>query len=172
VLNFLSQYGKVKVLSNGKIRVLHAQPALISVGTSTAYIKKITRTVTEGEITLDIETSSVFEGILVGIIPYITETQDIILQVFPIKTDILELKTVNFERGSYSLTLPKVSLREMSSIIKTKSNNLVVLGGLILRKKGGREERLNLPIISKLMRASKDYSDRTELVILIKVQAE
>ncbi len=176
ILNFLGKYGKIKILSNPKIRVLHAQPALISVGSSIAYVKKIEKeSSTEGgttTTTLTIDTSSIFEGILLGITPYITEDNQVILQIVPIKSDILELEKAQFEGGDYFVTLPKVNLREMSSIIKTKPGDLVVIGGLILEKKSNNENRLEIPILDKIFRKKENSSSKTELVILIRVKVD
>jgi len=176
ILSFLGKYGKVKILSNPRIRVLHAQPALISVGTSIGYIKKIEKeTSSESGTTttsMTVDTSSLFEGILLGITPYITENNQVILQIVPIKSDILELEKAQFEGGSYFVTLPKVNLREMSSIIKTKPGDLVVIGGLILEKKENNEKRVEIPIIDKIFRKKQNYSSKTELVILIRVKVD
>lgn len=87
ILNLLKEYGELKVISNPKIRVLHSQPALISVGTSQAYIREFKRDVTTGTttstITYTTQTSSVFDGILLGITPYITEEDQIFFTLFP-----------------------------------------------------------------------------------------
>jgi MSHA biogenesis protein MshL len=64
-LNALEEFGNIKVLSNPRVRVTKSQPALISAGTNTSYIKeiKITTTTTEGGTTIttpEVEIGSIF----------------------------------------------------------------------------------------------------------------
>jgi len=176
VLNFLAQYGKLRIVSNPIVRVLNNQPALISVGTSIAYIKKIEKqTTSEGGATstsMTIDTSSLFQGILLGITPHVTANDTVILQVVPIKSDILSLDKAEFENGDYFVTLPKVNLREMTTLIKTKPGDLVIIGGLILEKKGNNENRLEIPLLDRIFRSNQLTSSKTELVILIRVRVD
>ncbi|MFN3505754.1 MAG: hypothetical protein ACK4Y7_06095, partial [Caldimicrobium sp.] len=172
LLNLLKEYGELKVVSNPKIRVLHSQPALISVGTSLSYIKEIKREVPTGvqqtTITYTAQTSSVFEGILLGITPFIAEEDEIILHIVPIKSDLIELKDVSFG-ADYRITLPKVNLREMTSIIKARPNDLIVIGGLILDKSKDTERKIAIPLLGDLFKHSLKDSKNSELVILIRV---
>ncbi len=172
ILNLLKEYGELKVISNPKIRVLHSQPALISVGTSQAYIKEFKREATTGTatsvITYTTETSSVFDGILLGLTPYITEEDQIFLHIVPIKSDIVELKDVRFG-ADYFITLPKVNLREMTSIVKAKPNDLIVIGGLILDRDKTTERKVAIPLLSEIFKSSVNEGRKAELVILIRI---
>jgi type II secretory pathway component GspD/PulD (secretin) len=51
LLNLLKQYGELKILQNPKLRVLHSQPAIISVGTTFSYIRELKREITTGTTT-------------------------------------------------------------------------------------------------------------------------
>ncbi len=172
LMNFLKQYGELRVISNPKIRVMHSQPALISVGTTYSYIKEFQRNVASGAgggatETYTTTTSSIFEGILLGITPYI-EDEEIFLHMVPIKSDLVDLKNVQFG-GIYYINLPTVNLREMTSIIKVKPNDLVILGGLILEKDRGTERKLGIPILSEIGKRNIYEGKKSELVILIRV---
>ncbi len=172
ILNLLKEYGELKVISNPKIRVLHSQPALISVGTSQAYIREFKREVTSGAttstITYTTQTSSVFDGILLGITPYITEEDQIFLHIVPIKSDIVELKDVRFG-ADYFITLPKVNLREMTSIVKARPNDLIVIGGLILDRDKTTERKVAIPLLSELFKSNIHEGKKAELIILIRI---
>ncbi|MFN3407167.1 MAG: hypothetical protein ACK40E_05485, partial [Caldimicrobium sp.] len=172
LLKLLREYGELKVISNPKIRVLHSQPALISVGTSRSFIKEFKKEVqqgqTPGSVTYTTQTSSIFDGILLGITPYIAENEEIILHIVPIKSDLLELRDVRFG-DSYFITLPSVNLREMTSIVKVKPNDLIIIGGLILDRKRATTREVGLPIISDIFRSSQGTTENSELVILIRV---
>lgn len=173
LLNLLKEYGELKVISNLKVRVLHSQPALISVGTSQSYIREVKRdiispTTTTSTVTYTTQTSSVFDGILLGITPFISGDDEIFLHIVPIKSDLVELKDVRFGEN-YFITLPRVNLREMTSIVKAKPNDLIVIGGLILDVDRARERRIAIPILSELFRSNVKSSRKAELVILIRL---
>lgn len=166
LINLLKEYGELKIISNPKIRVLHSQPALIGVGTTQTYISKLLSHANATHPSP--ETSSVFDGILLGITPFITDEDDIILHIVPIKSDLVELKEVKFG-ANYFITLPRVNLREMTSIIRARPNDLIVLGGLILDKDSAIERRIAIPILSDLFRSITRDTRRAELVILIRL---
>lgn len=150
ILNLLREYGELKVISNPKIRVLHSQPALISVGTSQSFIKEVKRDVTAqvGTTTVQytVQTSSIFDGVMLGITPFIAEDDEIYLHIVPIKSDLVDLREVKFGTD-YIITLPAVNIREMSSIIRVKPNDLIVIGGLILDRSKNQDKKLGVPIL-------------------------
>lgn len=174
ILNILKKYGELKVISKPKLRVLHSQPALISVGTSFSYIKEFKREISSSTtggapvVTYTTQTSSVFDGILLGITPFISEDDEIFLHVVPIKSDLVNLRDVKFG-DSYFITLPTINLREMTSIVKAKPNDLIVIGGLILDRKSGLEQKLDIPVLSELFKNTEREEKKVELVILIRL---
>lgn len=172
ILNLLKQYGELKILQNPKLRVLHSQPAIISVGTTFSYIKEVKREVPTGgptsTVTYTTQTSSVFDGILIGIVPYLTENNEVYLHIVPIKSELLDLKDVRFG-PDYTITLPTVNLRELTSIVRSKPGDLVVIGGLILDKDKNAEKRLAAPVLDRVFRMQTGSSKLAELVIIIRV---
>ncbi|MEN3039674.1 MAG: type II and III secretion system protein, partial [Candidatus Kryptonium sp.] len=66
-------------------------------------------------------------------------------------------------------TLPRINLREMTSIVKAKPNDLIVLGGLILDRDRGIERKVNIPILSEIFKTQQVDSRKAELVILIRL---
>ena len=170
--NLLKQYGELKVLQNPKIRVLHSQPAIISVGTAFSYIKEVKRNVETGTtnptVTYTAETSSVFEGVLLGVVPYLSNTDEIYLHIVPIKSELVGLRDVRFG-ADYFISLPTVNLREMSSIVKAKPGDLIVIGGLILDKQKNTERQLALPLLDNIFRTQTGSGKVSELVIVIRL---
>jgi len=175
VLNLLKQYGELKVLQNPKLRVLHSQPAIISVGRTVSYIREVKSNIltgtTTGVITYTTQTSSVFDGLLLGIVPYLSENQDIYLHIVPIKSELVDLKDVRFG-GDYFITLPTVNLREMSSIVKARPGDLIVIGGLILDRQRNTERRVAIPLLDNIFRSQEGGSQLSELVIVIRVMVD
>jgi len=176
LLNLLKQYGELKVLQNPKLRVLHSQPAIISVGTTFSYIREFKReittgTTTTGVITYTTQTSSVFDGVLLGIVPYLSENDDIYLHIVPIKSELVDLKDVKFG-ADYFITLPTVNLREMSSIVKARPGDLIVIGGLILDKQRNTEKRVAIPLLENIFRSQAGSGKLSELVIVIRLMVD
>ena len=176
VLNLLKQYGTLNLLSNPRLRVIHGQPALISVGRSVEFVKEITRELVTAEqvayVQISVITSSIFDGVLLGVTPYITEENGILLHVVPIKSDIISLRREDFGQDT-SVTLPEVNLREATSIIKVSPGDIIVLGGLILEKESVNEKKIagfgEIPILGNLFKREQKTTQKTELVIIIKV---
>lgn len=176
ILNLLKQYGSINLLSNPRLRVIHGQPALISVGRSVEFVKQIERELITAEqvarVQISVTTSSIFDGVLLGVTPYISEEGEIILHVVPIKSDIISLRREDFGEDT-SVTLPEVNLREITSIIKVKPGDVIVLGGLILEKESLNERKIaglgDIPVLGNLFKREQKTSQKTELVIIIRV---
>lgn len=178
VIDALSTYGDARVVSNPTLRVKHSQPALISVGTSFTYIKTVTVTrssgIVDGTNSTEVETSSVFDGLILGVIPFIEDDQHLTLQVNPIKSDVDEQSLIAIDLGeNISVSLPEVDVKELSTVIGLKSNDTIVLGGLIDRVKGNVSKGFPIfeaiPFLGQLVREDYKISDNKELVVILKV---
>ena len=179
VVNALRSFGNARIVSNPSIRAKHAQPAMISVGTSYTYKKSITTsTETSGTTdtdTTEVETSTVFDGLILGVIPFIENNENITLLINPIKSDVdassLELESIG--RGSDSISLPQVNIKEISTTIGVHDNDVIILGGLIDKRTIKTEQRMpvlsEIPLIGQLVRKEYESQEFRELVIVLKV---
>jgi MSHA type pilus biogenesis protein MshL len=177
ILRMIENYGTVNIISNPKIRAMHGQPALISAGTSIAYIKSIKRetTVTAGteirETTVD--TSAIFDGLVFGVIPYVDQDGSIILHLVPIKSDVVALTEKTIENNT--ITLPTVNLRETSTVVKVRPEDMVIIGGIILDKRKESNSRVpilgRIPGIGALFGQKTDSREKVELIILLRARA-
>jgi type II secretory pathway component GspD/PulD (secretin) len=113
----------------------------------------------------------VFDGVLLGIVPYLSDNEDIYLHIVPIKSELVELKDVKFG-VDYSITLPTVNLREMSSIVKARPGDLIVIGGLILDRQKNTERRVAIPLLEDIFRSQVGESKLSELVIVIRLMVD
>lgn len=172
-LDALKTFGESKVVSNPSIRSKHGQPAIISVGTSITYIKskekESSSTSSTTSDTTTIETSNVFDGLILGLIPFIDENDKITLLINPIKSDV---ETSSLELVD-TISLPKVNIKELSTTISMNNNETVILGGLIDKRKSN--EKSSVPILSKIpvlgYLFQYDFNDEEarELVIILSV---
>jgi MSHA type pilus biogenesis protein MshL len=175
-LNALKTQGNTKVLSNPKISVLNGQPAMISVGKNITYVDKIT--VTKGTAdspgdTFAPETASVLSGVGLGLTATILDNNEIILNLIPITSelvgDVVQYKT--FADGS-SVGLPVVNIREMSTTVRVKDGDMLVIGGLIsdMNDQTGNFAPVlgEIPLVKYLFGHEEKVKNKRELIILLK----
>jgi MSHA type pilus biogenesis protein MshL len=175
-LNALKGQGNTKILSNPKISVLNGQPAMISVGKNITYIDKIT--VTKGTTdspgdTFAPETASVLSGVGLGLTATILDNNEIILNLIPLTSelvgDVVDYK--EFEDGS-QVGLPVVNIREMSTTVRVKDGDMLVIGGLISdtnEDKGSFAPVLgDIPMVKYLFGYEVKEKNKRELIILLK----
>ncbi|RLB32789.1 MAG: pilus assembly protein MshL, partial [Deltaproteobacteria bacterium] len=180
-LNALRTFGDAKIVSNPSIRAKHGKPALISVGTSISYKKSVTTTTsastTTTEESTDVEVSTVFDGLILGLVPFIEENGGITLLINPIKSDVDPDSIVPVSvtsNSADSISLPKVSIKEISTTIGVHSGDVIFLGGLIDRKRQTEEKGVpflsSIPLLGYLFKNESMRDETRELVIVLRVQ--
>ncbi|MGD9211376.1 MAG: pilus (MSHA type) biogenesis protein MshL [Desulfobacteraceae bacterium] len=179
-IDALQTFGDAKVISNPTIRSKHGRPAIISVGTSFTYKKSVettsSSTATEESETTQVEVSTVFDGLILGVIPFIEENNSISLLINPIKSDVdrssLEPELVANNSGQ-SISLPEVSIKEISTTISLHNNDVVMLGGLIDKRKSSEKKSVpiisSIPILGYLFKDDIEVEETRELVIILTV---
>ncbi|MBF0426280.1 MAG: pilus (MSHA type) biogenesis protein MshL [Magnetococcales bacterium] len=179
-VNMLKQYGDVHTISNPSIRARHGQPSMISVGQSQAFVKQIKTTFTQATggtgatvPTSDVTQDSVFQGLVVGIVPFIDAQGRITLSIHPVKSDVDLSGTQSVDGGNNTITLPKVSLKEVSTSLRIESDDTVILGGLISKSRSsvrtGVPVLSEIPLFGRLFTSNSDSDVVSELVIMLRV---
>ncbi len=179
-LNLLRTFGNVKVLSNPSIRVRNNSPALLSVGTSNRFISKSSVTVTNpgggaATTTADVQTDSVFAGIVVGVVPFISDRGNVDLMIHPMQTEVdaasLQLLDVG---GGNRVTLPKVSYKGMTTTLNIKDGDTVILGGLIDQNSSSNDSGMpglsDVPVVGRAFGAQGSANRSRELIMVLKVK--
>jgi len=184
LLKALQTQGNVNVLSNPRVSLMNGQTAMLSVGRNTNFISRVqtttsTSAASTGVVTFTIETSSILSGLIIGIVPYINSDGNVSMTITPIVTDLISLEekalgTVG--TNNVSLSLPTVDLREMSTTVRVKDGEMIIIGGLINRKESDRESGVpflsKVPMIGSLFKTTEKVEQRTELVIMLKPMVE
>jgi MSHA type pilus biogenesis protein MshL len=172
----LQTFGNVKVVSNPHVRARHGQPALFTSGTSENYVRSVTRQEEDGQVTYTVDVASVFDGILLGVVPFINNENEADLQIFPIKSqvdpDSLTLRDVTGD-GS-KITLPKIEIKNVSTNVKVHNNDTIILGGLIDKTTGKTDQEVpglgRIPVLGWLFKG-KNYTEQVrELVIIMTIR--
>jgi len=181
LLNALNAQGDTHVLANPKLTVLNGQPALISVGKDIAYVKKTSKTTSisagVSTDTYTAEPDNVVQGIALGVMASILDDKRVILHLTPITTDLEDLdsngsiKMVSIGGGAIELGLPKVRIREMSTMVQVEDGEMLIIGGLIdstETKSGSFAPGLgSIPVVKYLFGVEEKTLQKRELVILL-----
>jgi MSHA type pilus biogenesis protein MshL len=177
-IDALKTFGNTRVVSNPSIRSKHGKAAIMSVGTSFSY-KKSVETTTDNDTqdqTTEVEVSTVFDGLILGVIPFIGEDGRITLLINPIKSDVdrnsLEPERVG-PQSDQSISLPEVRIKEISTTIALNSNDVVILGGLIDRRLADENKDVpglsSIPVLGYLFKRKLQTEESRELVIILSV---
>ncbi len=172
-IHALSEQGQTTILSNPKISVMNGQPGLITVGRNVTYIDKITANVKENApTTYTPTTASILSGVGLSITAVICNDDEIILNLVPI-TSLLEEPIVYESVSGGRIGLPIVNIREISTMVKVKNNEMLVIGGLISDVESSSGNNLfpgfaDIPVLKYLFGHEEKVKRKRELIILLK----
>lgn len=176
VLKALQQQGEVRTLSNPKINIMNGQTSLLSVGRSETFISKVETTTTSGPspvTTFSITTGNVLSGIVLGIVPFINEQGEISMTITPIISNLVKFETVSIGTGGTEteISLPTIDLRELSTTVKVRDGQMVIIGGLISKTETLDENQVpwlsDIPLIGGLFKSKDKSTEKSELVVLL-----
>lgn len=177
-IEMLKTQGDVQVLSSPQVSTVNNQKAVIKVGKDEFFITDVesnTSTTTATASTQsNVELTPFFSGVALDVIPQISETGEIILHVHPTVSTVTEkIKNINVSSGtSLSVPLAISSIRESDSIIRAKSGQVVIIGGLMQNTVEQNVSKVpllgDIPLVGALFRHTQDITKKSELVILLK----
>lgn len=171
LVSAIEKQGKTRVLANPRISVMNGQPALINVGKNVTYIDKVTTTVEEGVVKTDVTTDNRTSGVVMSIVPTILGDDEIVLTLAPV-TSQLEEPIEYRDFGDSTVGLPVTNVREMSTIVRIRKGEMLVVGGLIDSTDDGSDANVpmlsKIPLLGKLFSLESKVKLRKELVILLK----
>ena len=175
-LSLLETQGDLEVLSSPRIATVNNQKAVIKVGSDEFFVTDIksttNTTVTGSSDTPEIELTPFFSGIALDVTPQIGDDNDVTLHVHPTVTEVEEkVKSVKLNNDEYTLPLAVSTVRETDSIIRARSGQIVVIGGLMQNKSLETTSKVpllgDIPLIGALFRQKSKSVVQSELVILI-----
>jgi len=181
LIDFLSRYGDVEVLSNPKILTLSNQPAVINVGKQLSYLYQngsISAANTQTLATTTNTLGSVFVGLTLNIIPEVTEDGYIVMRINPVTSELLgedlnaSTAIGSSDIGSSNRTMPPdTRVKQMTSIVKVKDAQKVLIGGLIEKKTYNYDNKVpvlgDIPFLGRLFHGTRASTRKSELFILI-----
>jgi len=176
VIQLLSTQGNVQILSSPRITATNNQKAVIKVGEDEYFVSDVSSTTTTGTATTttpEVTLTPFFSGIALDVTPQIDEHGEVILHVHPsVSITAEQTKTIRVGGEDLSLPLAQSSVRESDTIIRAKSGEIVVIGGLIETRKVDNESKTpllgDIPYLGDLFKSKGQTTQKKELVILLK----
>ena len=171
VINFLDTTGTTRVVSSPKIMTMNNQQALISVGDNINYqiINSVANNET-GTTNVDVEQYSTFIGILLNLLPEISDDGKIMLRINP-SLNGFKYQEDNLRQNTPRTIAPDTMQKKLSSVVHINSGDTVVLGGLISQQSGDGTTKVpglgNIPVLGYLFKSEKKVLINTELVFII-----
>jgi MSHA biogenesis protein MshL len=176
-IELLKTQGDVQVLSSPRVATVNNQKAVIKVGTDEFFVTNVSSSNVVGgggaSSTPQINFSSFFSGIALDVTPQISETGDIVLHMHPSVSDVRDqTKALKVFGTDFTLPLALSSVRETDAIVRARSGQIVVIGGLMQDKvvsdQAGIPWLSDLPWIGGIFRQTRESTSKSELVILLR----
>ncbi|MDR2342554.1 MAG: pilus (MSHA type) biogenesis protein MshL [Campylobacteraceae bacterium] len=178
VFNFLKDKGKTSVVSNPKVLTLNNQQALITVGDTINYQTRSTTVTSSTTATTseDITNYSLFVGILLNILPTISDNNNIMLRINPSLSDFKyredDIRYARSDGTAIPRTIaPDTVDKKLSTVVNVKNGDTIILGGLItnnvLSVNKGIPILSSIPILGYAFKYAGEETKTKELVFII-----
>jgi MSHA biogenesis protein MshL len=175
-IELLESQGDTRVLSSPRVSTLNNQKAVIKAGSDEFFVTSVssnTVTGTSSTTSRDVELTPFFSGIALDVTPQISANGEVILHIHPTVSEVIDQqKALTVSGETDTLPLAFSEIRESDSIVKARSGQIIVIGGLM--RNSSRKQSFSTPILGRLpgvgglFRSQRDVESKTELVILLK----
>lgn len=174
VIKALSTVTKTDLLSAPRVATINNVKARIDIVQRVPYIKEETSTITTGaptQTTKEVQFEDI--GIALEVTPTITNNGDIIMDIIP---EVSELKSWTRELTAQGWTeddpnIPVTDSRKTQTKIVMKSNQTIVIGGLVKDKVTESVSKVpllgDIPYLGELFKQTKKQKQKTELLIFV-----
>ena len=175
-IELLSTQGKTRVLSSPRVSTLNNQKAVIKAGSDEYFVTGVSSNTVVGTSSAtnrDVSLAPFFSGIALDVTPQIAEDGQVILHIHPTISEVNEkVKQLTVAGVTDSLPLAFSQVRESDSVVKAKSGQLIVIGGLMRTTRAAQDYKVpglgSVPVLGHLFRSQQQTSVHTELVILMR----
>ena len=176
-LSLLEEQGSVQVLSSPRVSTVNNQKAIIRVGTDEYFVTGVKNNTTASAASTvsspELELSSFFSGISLDVTPQISADGDVILHIHPIISEVQDqTKEVTVGDSKFALPLALRDIRESDSVVRARSGQVIVLGGLMQKSNRASDSKQpilgDIPLLKFFFGTKSRATAKTELVILLK----
>jgi len=171
IVEFLSQFGAVKTISQPQITVLSGSEAELRVADTENYVSQITTTLDEGQASTAVNTDSVDTGFTLTI-GSSWDKATVYANVEIELTNVSEIEPFTFSDGGTDgadtvIQLPKTSERQLTTQIRVRPGDSVLIAGLVRENDNFNADGIGLmkPVLPTSRTAQ---TENLELVILMR----
>ena len=189
-LRLLESFGNTKVLSSPKISALNNQAALLKVTEDLVYFT-LAANYTPGQsgsaatFTITSTPNTVSVGLVMSVMPQVSESDQVTLVLRPTLSRVVgyvedpavpiylaQARSGGIDVSEVTSRVPQIQTREMESVIKVRSGDTAVLGGLMREEVSSSTDQTpivgSLPGIGELFKYKKRSNTKSELVIFLR----
>lgn len=181
-VKLLSSFGDTRVLSSPKIMALNNQTAILKVVDEKVYFtveRKITEATLNSGRTVDFTSTvhTVPVGLVMSVTPQISESSTVSLNIRPTISRITSFAVDPTPRLTPGIVpfdnlIPEVQTRELESLLRVDSGQIIVMGGLMEdrldKKRDGLPLVKDVPLLGDAFSYRNETSRKTELVIFLR----
>lgn len=182
MLSLLESFGTLRVLSSPKVSVLNNQSSVLKVVDNKVYFSitvtpgtAATATSPATPATYSTTINTVPIGFLMTVVPQVSENNEVTLNLRPTISRITGYATdPNPVLAQNNLTnrIPEVQTREMESVLRVRSGDIAILGGLMQDSRNNNTDEVpglnRLPVFGDLFKYRNESSSKSELVIFLR----
>lgn len=171
LIDALREQGDVRMVSQPRIRILNNHTARVKVGTDeTFFVRTTNRTIQSGGGVLDSvneQPRSVNLGVNLTVTPQISADGWAMLNIAPTVTRLVGTAA----SPSGQSNAPILDISEASTLVRVRSGELVLLGGLIQEESSDTNRRVpglgDVPLLGNAFKSTYQSGKRKELVIFL-----
>jgi MSHA biogenesis protein MshL len=175
-IQLLSTEGHTHVLSSPRVSTLDNQQAIIKAGTDQFYVTGLESNTVTGTATStsnNVILTPFFSGVALDVTPQIAANGEVLLHIHPIVSTVTnQTVTLEVQGNPDVLPLAQSSVRESDSIVRARSGQVIVIGGLMQESVDRTQYKTPLlgdvPGVGRLFRSEQDQKSKIELVILLR----
>lgn len=181
VLNLVKKFGTVRTLSNPRLTVMNNQPAMLKVATNEVFFHLEFERFFQADGKPDVENISsealtVPIGLVMIVQPSVNlQTGEITMMLRPtlsrVQKEVEDPAVAIKSQQKVKSTVPVVQVREIDSVLKMKSGQVLVMGGLMEDRSSYTSSSVpgvdSIPLFGELAKGKDDDRKITELVIFL-----
>lgn len=177
VIDMLRGFGTTKVLSSPKLTVMNNQTATLKVSEDFVYFN-VKQDVATSVNTTPVKTTtttpqSVSIGFFMSLTAQVSDNDVVTLNVRPSISSISDLKQdPNPDLAGIDNKIPQIRTREIESMMRVRSGDIAVLGGLMEDRIDNKSGRFpvagDIPVLGEIFTTRNNASSKSELVIVLR----
>jgi MSHA biogenesis protein MshL len=175
-VNLLQVQGDTRVLSSPRVSTLNNQKAVIKSGSDQFFVTNVlsnTVTSTASSTNNSVELTPFFSGVALDVTPQVDDDGTVILHIHPTVSQVSSQNlSVTVQGTTDTLPLALSQIRESDSIVRARSGQVIVIGGLMTTLKQNTDYQVpllgSIPGLGNLFKSKQTTTTKTELVILMK----